>query len=344
MQRVGNLFDSIIDYQNLRLAFHKAMKGKRDRKDARAFAADLDRNLDEMARGIETDDIRLGRSTQFVIHDPKRRTITAPCFGERVLHHAVMNVCEPVLENWLISDTYACRIGKGRIAALQRALKFSRRDPRVLKLDAHRYFESIPHQPLFDRISRKIKDQRVQHLFQRIIRSHRARAAESGRGLPIGSLTSQHLANFYLGWFDRFVKEQLHVRGYVRYMDDCLLWAETGDELRELHVACADFLRRELNLEPKPPEFLCVRRGVEFLGCRVFDDHLQLNRRSRNRFRHRLRRLEADFCAGLISERELQDRATALLAFTRAGGVKSWRFRTRVIEGLSVGGRRARTG
>jgi RNA-directed DNA polymerase len=101
-----------------------------------------------------------------------------------------------------------------------------------------------------------------------------------GRGLPIGSLTSQHLANFYLGAFDRFVKEQARVPGYVRYMDDMVLWSEDGGELRRLLPRCRDWLGEELGLELKPTPYLNrSRHGLDFLGCRVFPSHRTLNRR-----------------------------------------------------------------
>jgi len=120
MKRMGNLFERIVERDNLRLAFSKALRGKRDRLDARAFASTLDENLRRAADDVASGTFPLGRCRQFVIHDPKERVITAPCFAERVLHHAIMNVCEPVFERWLIHDTYACRIGRGRVAAVVR--------------------------------------------------------------------------------------------------------------------------------------------------------------------------------------------------------------------------------
>ena len=119
---MGNLLPRIVERENLRWAVYRALRGKRDRPDARAFVADLESKLRRMADEVWSGTIPLGRSTQFTIHDPKKRIITAPCFAERVLHHAIMNVCEPVFERFLIDDTYACRIGKGRVAALHRAV------------------------------------------------------------------------------------------------------------------------------------------------------------------------------------------------------------------------------
>jgi RNA-directed DNA polymerase len=342
MRRAGNLFDAVSDRENLRLAFSRAIRGKRDRPDVREFGSDLEGSLASLAADIVAGRLTLGQSSQFTIYDPKERIITAPAFRERVLHHAILNVCEPAFEQFLIDDTFACRAGRGRIAALQRAQTFCRRYPHAVKIDMRHYFDSIPHAGLLSRLQRRFKDRRLLELFELIIHSH---SSGVGRGLPIGSLTSQHFANFYLGWFDRFVKESLRLRGYLRYMDDCVLWGDSPSSIREYTKACRQFLEQELNLEihQSPPTFR-VRSGVELLGCRVFPDRLQLNRRSRHRYRARLRDLDEGFLRGELTEAELQQRSEALTAFTIAGGVRSWKFRQRVLEGLPVSGHGARTG
>ena len=213
MRRAGRLFEQIVARDNLRLAVHKALRGKRSKGDARAFVASLDSNLDALRAALERGDVVLGESHQFTIFDPKERLITAPCFRERVLHHAIMNVCEPVFERWLIDDTFAYRKGRGRLAALDRARRFAARHDSFLKLDVRKYFDSISHEILLARLERLFKDRRLLDLFRRIIARF---ATTPGRGVPIGRLTSQHSANCYLGAFDRFVKEDLRVQGYVR--------------------------------------------------------------------------------------------------------------------------------
>ena len=342
MQRAGHLFERILERENLRTAFYLARKGKLGRPDVEEFATDLENNLHRMAGDLDTGCFPLGRYRQFTIHDPKRRIITAPCFEERVLHHVIMHVCEPYFERFLIADTFACRRGKGRIAALHRARHFSRNNQFAVKLDMRKYFRSISHVILSEKLQSRFKDHRLLDLFKRIIHSHEA---TSGCGLPIGSLTSQHFANFYLGWFDRFVKEQLRVRAYVRYMDDCVLWCNNKDRLIQWLDECCGFLRTQLALEPKAiDKVVTVRRGLDFLGCRVYPDHLKLNRRSRRRFHRKLGGLEDAFYNGDVHAAEYQQRVTSLLSFTQAGGVKSWQFRQNVIEKISVSGPWARTG
>lgn len=338
MRRAGQLFERIAERENLRAAYAQALRGKRDRIDARAFAASLESNLIGLREELLSGTLRLGVARQFTIYDPKERTITAPCFRERVLHHAMMNLCEGVFEAFLIHDTYACRRGKGRVAAVRRAGHFARRHAWFLQMDVRKYFGSVPHGVLLDKLRRRFKDARLLDLFTRILAAH---DGETGRGLPIGALTSQHLANFYLGHLDRFVKEGLKVRAYVRYMDDFVLWADGRDALHEARRQVTQFLHDELRLEPKRAgKINAGSRGMDYLGCRVYPGHVTLNRRSRRRFASKLRTLEAEHIAGRLSGGELQQRATALVAFASAHGVASWRFRRQALQQLLVGGHR----
>jgi RNA-directed DNA polymerase len=342
VKRTGRLFEALLGRDNLRAAAHQALKGKRTRQDARTWLAHLDANLARMTAQLADGTFPLGRFHQFVIHDPKERIITAPCFEERVLHHALMNVCEPHLERWLIFDTYACRKGKGRVAALQRARQFAGRYSFFLKMDIRKFFDSIPHDELLDRWRQRFKDERLNQLLEAIVRSYRG---QLGCGLPIGSLTSQHGANFYLGWFDRFVKERLGIPGYVRYMDDLALWSNDLEELRTAEEQSRRFLADDLALLVKPTPYRNrTTHGMDFLGCRIFRNHLVLNRRSRVRFRRKLRHLELAWLTGVLDEAELQGRATALTAFVRSAGLSSWRYRSRVLYQLPVSGPEARTG
>jgi RNA-directed DNA polymerase len=341
MKRAGNLFEQIAAWDNLRLAVASALRGKRGRPDARQFVGQLDTQLRIMREQLLSGTVPLGQCRQFVIHDPKERVITAPCFRERVLHHAVMNVCEPHFDRWLIDDTFACRRGKGRIAALLRARQFAHRFPFFLKLDIRKYFDSVSHEQLLARLHRRFKDDRLLELLERIVRSFRG---ATGRGLPIGSLTSQHFANFYLGWFDRVVKEQWRVPGYVRYMDDMIVWGHSTSAVRIAWRDSQAFLHDELALDLKATPYLNrSRQGVDFLGCRVYPHHLALNRSSRTRFRRKLRALEEQYLQGRIGESQLQQQATSLIAFTRTPELQSWHFRRDVLQRLPVGGPKAPT-
>lgn len=341
MRRASDCWDRIVDWNNLLLAVSRALRGKRYRRDALRFVSRLEENLSSLMMGLVNNQLALGEFRQFVVHDPKERVITAPSFRERVLHHAIMNICEPVFERGLIADTYACRYGKGREAAVIRAREFARRYPYFLTMDIRKYFDSIPHGKLMSRLSRQFKEPPLLELFDRILSIYRGR---EGRGVPIGSLTSQHFANFYLSALDRFIKESLRESGYVRYMDDMAIWGESTGHLKDVLGACRDFLREHLDLELKPTAAINrTCHGMDFLGARVFPTHVTLNRRSRVRFRRKLFDLESRAAAGQLSDTELQQRATALVAFARSAGISSWKFRANVLQQVAERGHKART-
>ena len=209
MNRTGNLYACIAEPENLRLAFLKAIRGKRGKQEVLDYTVRLDKNLRLLRAQLLACQVDVGHYHFFTVHDPKERVICAASFPERVLHHAIMNVCEPVLERYAIHDSYACRTGKGMHAAVLRAQAFARQYPWFLKLDIRKYFESIHHATLMSLLERRFKDQAVLGSIRTILETY---AVQPGRGLPIGNLISQHLANFYLGHLDHWIKELIRNR------------------------------------------------------------------------------------------------------------------------------------
>lgn len=333
MKRVNGLFDLILIWDNLLAATHQASKGKRHRPETQVFSRALADNLMRIQNELRCERFVFGRFHQFLIHDPKERLITAPCFEERVVHHAILNICEPYFERLLICDTFACRKGLGRLRALSRAQMYSRRFTHYLKIDVRKYFDRVPHGHLMAMCQRRFKDQRLLRLFESIIGAYHT---DAGCGLPIGSLTSQHFANFYLNDLDRFVKERLGVTGYVRYMDDCLLWGGSRAELHFLYRSIADFLHQFLHLETKRPIIANVNRGIDFLGARIFPQYLVINRRSRRRYTRKMMDLIEQYRHAQISPAEFQQRSLSTSEFTWSGGVRSWKFRSAVLQSLTA--------
>jgi RNA-directed DNA polymerase len=324
LKRAGNLFSSVIDWENLYFAFHRAEAGKKDRLAVRKYAGELGQNLLRMRSGLIDGTFPIGRYNHFVVHDPKQRIIHAAAFPERVLHHALMNVCEREFEQFSIYDSYACRRGKGSLAAVKRAQAFSKKYSWFLKMDVRRYFDSIDHRLLLAMLKRKFKDPQILEWFTRIIGSFEK---ESGKGLPIGSLTSQYFANFYLAPLDRFIKETLLCRAYVRYMDDFVVWENDPERIHAIFQQITTFLADELQLGLR--DFSQINRtakGMTFLGYRLFPESIQLSQSSRNRFRRKIKKLERDFQHDRIDEAELQTRSISLLAFTDHADCRTWRL------------------
>lgn len=320
--------EAIAEPANLRLAFWKAAKSKRAKADCRAFQERLEENVASLRAELLSGSVAVGEYHTFTIYDPKERTICAASFRERVLHHALMNVCEPVLERAAIFDSYACRKGRGQQVAVRRATGYARQNGWFLKMDIRKYFDSIDQEVLRGLLARKFKDAGVLEVFDRILATYQT---APGQGLPIGNLTSQHFANYYLAPLDRFIKEGLQCRSYVRYMDDFVVWGETAAELREVWRRVEDFLTTELKLELKSNVMLNrTERGMDFLGYRIFPRDLRLAKRSKRRFASKFRAYEREHREGVWSELELQQRMTALIAFTLP--CRSRGFRRNVIE------------
>jgi len=332
LKRAGDLYERICEPENLRLAFIKSIRGKRGKAEVVAYSTNLDANLRLLREQLLAERVDAGHYHFFTVHDPKERVICAASFPERVLHHAIMNVCEPVLERYAIHDSYACRTGKGMHAAVLRAQAFTRRYPWYLKLDIRQYFASIDHAVAMRLLERRIKDRAVLRLVQRILDTYEI---EPGRGLPIGNLLSQHLANFYLGHLDHWIKEELRVRGYVRYMDDFVLWADDKAGLKAHLGAIRAFLESELNLELKNNvQINRCARGLPFLGYRVFANRLTLGPRARRRFSRKLRGYEQEWAAGEWSEADLARHMEALLSYVRFAD--SLALRRQIVNRFSI--------
>lgn len=186
MKRAGNLYSSIAGYDNLRLAFCKAARSKYDRPEVMLFRGNLESNLELMRQQLITRRPDIGHYRFFRVRDPKPRDICAASFPERVLHHAIMNICEPILERYAIYDSYACRKGKGTIRALERAGSFSRKNRWYLKLDIRRYFDSVDQEILLNLLHRRFKDRDLLSLFAKIIATYHTTPSKGIPGaLPI---------------------------------------------------------------------------------------------------------------------------------------------------------------
>ena len=307
MKRAGSLFDRITSFENLHTAATAACRGKRFRADVAAFHFELERHLMVLQREVREDRYRPGAYRTFWIHDPKRRLISAAPYRDWVVHHAFCRVVEPILDRSFISDSFANRHGKGTHAALDRAGEFCRRFRFVLKCDVEKYFPSIDHGVLLSLVGRKIKCRRTLALLARIVENSNPQEEvvryfpgddlytphERRRGLPIGNLTSQILANVMLDPMDHYIKESLRRKGYVRFADDFLVF---GDDKVELHETL-DLLRRfleayRLRLHDRKCVVRPTRCGVPFLGWTLFPDGRRRVRRATGvRFQRRLREL-----------------------------------------------------
>lgn len=331
MKRERGLYARIGRPQNLELAFRKAGRAKKHRRDYQAFAGNLKAELAALADELACEQVTVGDYRYFRVFDPKERLICAAPFRERVLHHAIMNVCEDNLERYAVAASYACRPNKGLHCAIADAQSQCRRRRCYLKLDIRRFFDSIDHVIALDMLARRFKDPPLLRLFDCILDSYHA---TPGKGLPIGNLVSQHLANFYLGRFDHFVKEQLRVRSYLRYMDDFVLWGDDRSELKALLPQIEAFLADQLALALKPSQLNHCAAGLPFLGFRLYPDRIDLGPRAWRRFIRKLVAFERRYLRGEWTETELDAHVGPLLAFVKTAD--SLGFRRYVLRRCGV--------
>ena len=349
--RYRHLWREVVSLDNLYLAFQRAAKGKRGKPAASTFERRLDENIYQLREELQNGSYCHGPYDSFHIHDPKIRLISAAPFRDRVAHHALCNVIEPLFERQFIYDTYANRVGKGNHKALDRCTQFLRRFEYVLPLDAQKFFPSIDHQILEGILSRTIGDEKVMALFREIIASGRVLldneyemvyfpgddllAATRGRGLPIGNLTSQFWANVYLSGLDHFAKRELKCRGYIRFVDDVLMFSDSKRDLHALRTAVIDHLAglrltiHEQCAQPRP----CTT-GVPYLGFQVFRDHRRLKRPKVLHARRRLKMLAARYAAGEIEREALEASLRGWINHASTGD--TWGLRRDVLRSAGL--------
>ena len=325
MKRASNLFERICNIQNLHEAYYKAAKSKRLAAEVILFNRNYEQNLEKLRLSLIDKSYRQGNYRHFMIIDPKERIISAAPFADRIVHHAIINILEPIFERQFIFHTYACRSGKGTHAAARYAFKKAKSGKYFLKLDVQKYFDSIDHFVLKKSLGRIIKDNRCIELLCGIIDSYTVLSANPSlgkqeiktadkKGLPIGNLTSQFFANFYLSGLDHFVLERLKPCGYVRYMDDIVVFENSKERLKSIFTEIKNFCSVRLRLSLKVPVFGICKNGVPFLGWNISCKKIGVLKNTRNRMKKKLDQIESDFLNGLATFEKTVERRTAVYA------------------------------
>ncbi len=354
MRRYGDLYRQIVTFENIFTAYRKAAKGKRGLPNVARFEFDLEANLLRLQAELQAHTYRPGAYYSFHIRDPKRRLISAAPFRDRVVHHALCNVIEPVFEQTFIGDSYANRKGKGTHAALDRAQSFARRYAYVLQCDIRQFFPSIDLTILRNLLARKLADAETMGLIDLILAGGAGVlrneyemvyfpgddlfAAIRPRGLPIGNLTSQFWANVYMSELDQAVKRRLHCRAYLRYVDDFLLFADSKRQLWDWKDAIRDHLTgMRLTLHEGSSTVTPVTQGIPFLGFRIYPTHRRLKRRNGVAFARRYRKLRRAAARGELTIEEVDCRVRGWIAHAAHGDTYGLR-RALLKPGLTFAG------
>lgn len=289
-KRVNNLFEKIVSFENLVLASKKSRKGKRYRDSTLAFDLNLELNLINLQKELIDKTYKPSAYREFFINDSKKRLITAAPYKDRVIHHAMMNILEPIFEKSFIYDSYSCIKEKGTHKAIQRYKKFAKQNTYVLKCDIKKYFHNINHEVLYSQIKRKIKCKDTLSLTKLIIDSKYDSFINSKKkGIPIGNLTSQVFANIYLNDFDHFIKEKLGLKYYIRYCDDFVIFHNDKKVLNIIKKLIEIYLKDyDLQIHENKSRVYRVNDGVNFLGFRIFENYMLVNKQTVRRYIRKL--------------------------------------------------------
>ena len=355
MNRFGNLFEEVTGFENLYRASRKARRGKRARPDVENFEFELEYNLLQLNYELRQQSYRPGPFRSFKIRDPKPRLISAAPYRDRIVHHAICNVLEPVFERVFIHDSYACRKGKGTHAAISRYQKFARSNSYVLKCDVLKFFPSIDHRILASVVRRKIKDKDLMWLICLIIGHSNVQEqvpgffpgddlfsqSERRRGIPIGNQTSQFFANVFLDRLDHFVKEELRCRCYLRYADDFVVLDNDKQRLAAVRDAIEAFLiTKRLWLHARKRVISRVDDGIRLLGFRVWPGERKLCPANVLRFRRRLKQMQRQYSENRLKPDELTRRICGWIGHAQHANTRNLRRRllnVKFVRGVATG-------
>jgi hypothetical protein len=334
MKTYKQLYQQVYDFENIYVAYRKARKGKRGRAQPATFERVQDDELLNLQEELQTFTYKPGAYHSFYIHDPKKRLISAAPFRDRVVHHALCRVIEPIWERRFIHDTYANRVGKGTQRALDRTQSFARHSKYFLQCDVKQFFPSIDHAILRKEFARLIHDENLLWLCDQILQSGIGVLSEEyemvyfdgddllavnrPRGLPIGNLTSQ------------FWARELKCKAYLRYVDDFLLFSDDKHELagwRKQIIHKLAGLR--LTLHEECAQIFPTCTGIPFLGFRVYPDHRLLKTRKAIHFRRKLKQLLLDYSNGLLDFQKLNQTIESWTHYVSSGD--TWGLRRSVL-------------
>ena len=343
-KRAGNLYTKIVDFKNILQACKKAKKGKKFKKATAIFELNLEKNIIKIQEILINKSYRPSKYNDFYVTDSKKRLISAAPYFDRVIHHALMNIIEPILCKSFIFDSYACVKGKGTHAAVKRYKKFMKNNTYVLKCDIKKYFHNINHEILFNQIQNKIKCKETLWLIKTIIDSRFDQSfiqyfkndnlftdINQKKGIPIGNLTSQIFANVYLNDLDHYVKEQLKYKFYIRYCDDFVLFGNFKKDLFTAKIKIQKYLDKyRLQLHENKSRVYNINDGVDFLGFRIFKNYSKVRKNIVHRFRKKLKKLQTKYKKDKIEIREISQVVKSFIG--HAKHANSYRLREEILS------------
>lgn len=307
LKRYGNLWEKIISKDNFEVAYKNSKKNKSKFKAVVKFQKNWEVKLEEVRQLLINGGFHTSEYKSKKVYEPKERIIyILPYKPDRIIQHALMNVLTPIFEKLFIADSYACIKGRGQHKGSLRCMYFVRRNKYCLKCDIRKFYPSIDQKILFEMLRRVIKCQKTLDLIADIVFSFKG-----GKNAPIGNLTSQWFGNFYMTKLDRYIKQDLRIKDYVRYCDDFCLFSNDKKYLHYCREKIQEFLDKELALIFSKCDIFNTKQGVDFLGYRHFDNYILLRKSTAKRVIKRFRKLQDDYKNGIIEEEKYRSSITS---------------------------------
>lgn len=318
MKRIGYLYEELLEFENLSKSFRQSFKGSKKQEQNSEYYYFLENKLLQLQAKLQSSTYQPAKYRYFKIYEPKERQISVACFEDRIVHHALVNMLEPIYEKVFIYDSYATRKNKGIHKAIERAQCFLKKNRWFLIIDIEKYFASINHKILMKILKRKIKDEKLAGLVELIIKNNDISQNKEDSGLPIGNLTSQFFANVYLDQFDHYVKENLRL-DYIRYMDDMVFFSDDKELLKEILKLSKSYLENNLLLTIKPKSIVINTRlhGLSFLGYRIYPCLIRIKNENIKRMKKKIKLKESEFRTGKIDQETLSQSVRSMIEFIK---------------------------
>ncbi len=345
----NNLYEKVCSLKNLHLAFIKARKGKSKKKYVIDFQEDLMNNLNKLREELINKTYTPNKLKRFIIKDPKTRTIHASIFRDRIVHHAIINILEPIYQPIFIYDSFASQKDKGSHLAVNRFESFVKKVSNngrliknslnnnqirgyVLKADFRHYFDTVNHEVLIKILEKKIDDKDLIWLIRVILENFDDK--EKGIGMPLGNYTSQFFANVYLNELDYYIKHILKLKYYIRYVDDFVILHKDKKVLEYYLSHIKNFLPcLKIKLHPDKTDILPLRNGITFLGYRILYHYKLITRRNKRHFIKKLDKNIEMYKEGVISKERLESRLNGWLGYAKFSN--TYNFRKNIINKIN---------
>ncbi len=346
MKTYKNLYGELCSYENLERAYEKAKHHKTSTKAAIEFEKNWQPNLCTLMNELREQTYTPQSLRKFILRDPKTRTICVSDFRDRIIHHALINILQPIFEPRFIHDSYASRRGKGTLPAIKRLDKFMHKVTKngrlistarnanqvqgyALKADIKHYFDTVDHNILLNIIAKRIKDSNVLWLTQVILDNYNA--GLPSKGMPLGNWTSQFFANIYLNELDQYVKHQLKAKQYIRYVDDFIILHQNKMVLAGYENRIKSFLQTlQLELHPEKCKIISLSKGISFLGFRTFYHHKLILQRNLRKIHNKLKQMLEQYKTKSIDAQDINETLHGWNAYAKQAN--TYKLRTKLTQ------------